>query len=387
MKTIERLSDSQRRHSLAAVILHMMGVGLTLGLAFPLTSLTLQGWGASEWVIGVAGAMSPLAVLLLMPVLPRLASRLGAIRAMLIGCALAASALLAMYWLPSVPAWIAARFVLGAGLALPWLVGDVWINTVAEERSRGKVIAAYAASFFAGFAAGPLLLDWIGIGGLAPHLAGVAALALAVLPLAWVRHLAPAIELDAASGLFAAVKAVPVAATGAFLSGFTEGVAFTLAPVWGLEIGYSPALALRLLSVFIVGGIVLQVLSGAVADKWDRQRLLVVAGAGLTLICIWLYLAPGVADFTLSFAAGGLVLALYSLSLTLLGQSFRPSQLAMASAAFLILYQLGSMAGPVLAGLLMEELGASGYLLALGLAGALMAAVAAVNKPKLQPAV
>jgi hypothetical protein len=45
------------------------------------------------------------------------------------------------------------------------------------------------------------------------------------------------------------------------------------------------------------------------------------------------------------------------------------------------------MAGPVLAGLLMEELGASGYLLALGLAGALMAAVAAVNKPKLQPAV
>lgn len=135
------MTSSERRLSLGAVMLHMLGIGLTLGLTFPLTSLTLEAWGSAAWVIGLAGAMAPLAILLFMPMLPNVAQRLGAVRAMILGCCVGIAALLAMYRFQSVPVWIAMRFVIGAGLALPWLAGDIWINSVAKEENRGRVIA------------------------------------------------------------------------------------------------------------------------------------------------------------------------------------------------------------------------------------------------------
>ena len=57
-----RPTARQRRLGLAAVVLHMAGIGLTLGVLFPLTSLTLERWGSSERVIGLAGSMSPIAI-------------------------------------------------------------------------------------------------------------------------------------------------------------------------------------------------------------------------------------------------------------------------------------------------------------------------------------
>ena len=362
---------------LAAVTLHMTGVGLTLGVLFPLTSLTLERWGSSERVIGLAGSMSPIAILLLMPLLPRVAARLGAVRAMVAGCALAALALAAMYPLQSVPAWLVARFAIGAGLALPWLVGDVWINAASSESGRGRAIGAYVACFFAGFATGPVLLDAVGLEGFAPHALGIGALALATAPLVAARRHAPPIEASGGRGLLGSMRAVPLVAVGAVAAGFAESAAFALLPVWGLGTGLAETAALRLLSVFIAGGIALQLVAGTLADRVGRRALLAVAGLGLGAVALGLELVPsGWPTLALAFAAGGLALAIYGLSLTLLGQRFEARELANASAAWLVLYQLGSMSGPVVAGAAMDAAGGPGFTAALGAAGLVCGAVA-----------
>lgn len=369
-------STVARRSSLAAVMAHMFGVGLTLGLTFPLTSLTMEAWGAASWVIGVAGAMAPTAVLLFMPFLPRIAGRLGAVRAMVLGCAIGGAGLLTMYLVQTVSVWIAARFVIGAGLALPWLVGDVWINSVAEERSRGRVIAAYVACLFIGFAIGPLALDAVGIGGVAPFLLGCAALGLAVAPLIPVRRYAPPIEAENGRDIFATVRALPVMAIGAFFAGATEALIFSLLTVWGLEVGLDESGALRLLTTSIVGGVTLQIVVGVAADAVGRQRLMGLVGIAMLAIALALEFSKGLALFAAAFGVGGLVLALYGLSLTLLGERFPPAQLAVASATFLVLYQLGSMIGPVVAGGAMDAVGSTGFVAALSLAGVSVAVVA-----------
>ena len=369
--------SASRALGLAAVIVHMTGIGLTLGVLFPLTSLTLDRWGSSERVIGLAGAMSPVAALLLMPLLPRVAARLGAVRAMVAGCALAALALAAMYPLQSVPAWLAGRFAIGAGLALPWLVGDVWINSVSSEAGRGRAIGAYVTGFFVGFAAGPLLLDAVGLGGFAPHALGIGALALATAPLVAARRLAPPIEASGGTGLLGAMRAVPVVAVGAVTAGFAESAAFALLPVWGLGAGLVEAEALALLSTFIAGGIALQLAAGALADRVGRRALLAATGLGLGAVALGLELSPtGWPTLALAFAAGGLSLAIYGLSLTLLGQRFGARELADASAAWLVLYQLGSMTGPAAAGAAMAAVGGPGFTAALGAAGLVCGAVA-----------
>ena len=369
-----------RRLGLAAVVLHMAGIGLTLGVLFPLTSLTLERWGVADRTIGLAGSMSPVAILLLMPFLPRIAARLGAVRSMLAGCALAAAAFAAMHAFQSVPAWLAGRFLIGAGLALPWLVGDVWINTVSTEAVRGRVIGAYVACFFAGFASGPLALDAVGLEGFRPHALGIGALALATLPLAAARRLAPPIEASSTRGLLGSMRAVPTVAVGAVAAGFAESAAFALLPVWGLGEGLSESGALALLSTFIVGGIALQLGVGVLADRTGRASLLAGAGLGLAAAAVALELAGPGAAFALAFVAGGLALAIYGLSLTLLGQRFAPAELATASAAWLVLYQLGSVSGPFLAGAAMDLAGGAGFVAALAVAGLACAAAAILGR-------
>ena len=380
-------TDAERTRSLAAVMVHMLGIGLTLGLTFPLTALTMARWGSPDWVIGLAGAMSPLAILLFMPVLPGVVARLGAVRSMVLGCGIAMIALGAMYRVPNVPAWVAARLVIGAGLALPWLAGDVWVNSVADQSSRGRVIGLYVTCLFAGFATGPLLLERIGIGGPGPHVLACAALALSVVPLVLVRRLAPPIEAGGGGSVLTAVRAAPVVAAGGLVTGFTEGAAFSLLPVWGLKTGLAQTGALMLMSVFIVGGIALQIVSGAAADRLGRQRLLALIGGALASVAVLLHLVTGPAVFALAFVAGGAVLAVYGLSLTLLGERFAPERLAMASAAYLILYQLGSMTGPLVAGAAMQSFGSIGFVTALGVAGGFVAVVAiAVPRQCTRPA-
>jgi len=370
------MTAQERRLSLGAVMLHMLGIGLTLGLTFPLTSLTLEAWGSAAWVVGLAGAMAPLAILLFMPVLPSVAQRLGAVRAMMLGCGIGIAGLVVMYLVPNAPVWIAMRFVIGAGLALPWLAGDIWVNSVAREESRGRVIAAYVACLFIGFSAGPLLLGYTGIVGIAPFAMGCGALALAVLPLVAVGRLAPPIVAEHGSGVLSAARAVPVMAVGAFVAGFTEALIFSLLTIWGLDTGMDETGALRLLTTCIIGGVVLQFAAGVMADRIGRQRLLGFVGLALIATGVLLQLSTGSMVFVAAFLTGGLILALYALSLTLLGERFPPTQLAAASAAFLILYQLGSMTGPIVAGVAMDSIGADGFIWSLGTAGLLIAIVA-----------
>jgi MFS family permease len=54
------------------------------------------------------------------------------------------------------------------------------------------------------------------------------------------------------------------------------------------------------------------------------------------------------------FALGGALFAIYSLSLTLLGQRFSGERLAEANAAFVFMYGVGALVGPPLAGFAMD---------------------------------
>lgn len=376
------LTAQERRLSLGSVMLHMLGIGLTLGLTFPLTSLTLEAWGSAAWVVGLAGAMAPLAILLFMPALPSVAQTLGAVRAMMLGCGIGIAGLFVMYLVQTAPVWVAMRFVIGAGLALPWLAGDIWVNSVAQEESRGRVIAGYVACLFIGFSAGPLLLDYTGITGIAPFAVGAGALTLAGLPLIAVGRLAPPIVAEQRSGVLSAARAVPVMAVGAFVAGFTEALIFSLLTLWGLKIGLDETGALRLLTTCIIGGVVLQFAAGIMADRIGRQRLLGLIGLALIATGALLQLSTGGLVFVAAFVTGGLILALYGLSLTLLGERFSPAQLAAASAAFLILYQLGSVTGPLVAGAAMDLGRAAGFIFSLSGAGLAIAIVAFTTRTR-----
>ena len=93
-----------------------------------------------------------------------------------------------------VGAWFVLRFVIGAAGGVLWVCGDTWVNEVATEGFRGRVVAIYGVAVAGGFALGPLLLSVTGTEGVAPFLVTSAIILLSALPLLPVLRIVPSMH-------------------------------------------------------------------------------------------------------------------------------------------------------------------------------------------------
>ncbi|MEX6723370.1 MFS transporter [Parapedomonas caeni] len=361
---------------LVAVILHMGFVGATVGVLAPLTALRFKAWGASPLEVGLAGGMTALALLVMIPLLARL-PRVNPTIIMGAGCAVGAAALVAMQLLPDTWAWIGLRFVSALGLTMPWLLGESWVNLAAPEHLRGRIVASYAAAFFVGFSAGPILIDIVGYQGWAPIIGAILFLVGAALPLMVARRYAPVIAIHGLDNPFPVLRRAPVVAIAALAAGLTESLCFGLFVVYGLDLGWGASQSLHTYTALLVGGIVLQYPIGWLADRWSRRRVLSLISMITALAVVGLSLVttqPTVA-LLLSFLLGGGVLAFYSLGLILLGDHFHGEDVVKANAGFLLAYQGGSLVGPSLGGGAMMAAGPIGFTVVLAVAGGVLLAL------------
>jgi len=118
------------------------------------------------------------------------------------------------------------------------------------------------------------------------------------------------------------------------------------------------------------GNVLLQVPIGMLADRISADRLLIavsfVALAGLFLMP---FLQPmGGSRWPFLFVWGGSLGGFYTLSLTLVGRRFSREELPGANAAFVIVYEVGGMLGPMASGLGIDLWNPHGALVPLALA-------------------
>jgi MFS family permease len=379
MTAAAELTQRQRTLGLMAVIAASVGAGLTLGMLMPLASLTLEGWQLPATLIGLNSSMQALAMLVCGPFLAGWVRRLGPVRALMLGTAVGVAAILALPVFPALAPWFLLRFLIGAGMALPWLVAETWVNAIAREASRARVIAVYSIALFAGLALGPQLLQITGRGGALPFVVCAGAFASSALPMVAARGLLPSLQIPPGLRIHQVLMRAPTVAGAALIAGLSESACYMLLPVYGVRAGVGEAAALGWLTVLILGAVAWQFPLGWLADRMDRQRLLGLAGGAGVLVPIAL-LAVGPASWAvwgLLFVYGGIALGYYTVGLAHLGARFSPGELAVANAGFMVLYETGTTAGPALAGLGMELWAPHGYLLALSLFGASFAALVA----------
>jgi MFS family permease len=350
---------SNRKRSLVAVIASMVVVNLVYGLTLPLLSLVLDGQGISKTVIGLSIVAQASAGVLLAPLMPRLILRTGAARVMQQATLIAAGTLIAMGLFRDVYVWFPMRFLLGAAAAMLWSASEVVINELADDNWRGRIIGAYGSAGAAGFAIGPLVLIMTGTEGLLPFVVTAAFIVVASLPLFWLRNETAAVGDDGHPSLRRIFRLVPhimllnltyAAAVEAFIAFF---------PLFGIHIGLGEARSLSLLTTFALGGVVLQLPLGWLADHMHRHRLLllclVMTVAGFLLLPKVVSLTVGGPVFT--FALGGVEGMIYALGVILLGQMFRGAELAAASVLYTGMWGAGTMLGPAIVGVGMDVFG------------------------------
>jgi len=130
-------------------------------------------------------------------------------------------------------------------------------------------------------------------------------------------------------------------------------------PLFGIHIGLGEARSLSLLTTFALGGVVLQLPLGWLADHMHRHKLLLSC---IVLTMIGFLILPSIITSSVAgpifiFALGGAEGMIYALGVILLGQRFRGAELAAASVLYTGMWGAGTMLGPVIVGAGMDMLG------------------------------
>jgi MFS family permease len=339
--------------SLAVVITAMFMVNANYGLSLPLLANNLSRMGASDTFVGLSTAAQALPALFFAPFAQRLLSVLSPARIMGISLSTAAVVLLLFPLLPDPWLWFPLRVLLGASGNLLWVAGEVWINTLASETRRGRIVAIYGIASAGGFAAGPFVLFLTGTEGWMPFVAGSALMLSAVMTLGLARHVPRDFASDRPIGFLSLMWLWPVPFMLNFLFAASIEALASFFSLLGVRLGLAEATTLALLSAMGIGSLLMQYPVGWLADHMDRRRLvmtimLVVTGG--TLLLPWVLQAGLAVAYPFIIVYGGFFSTLYALGVVLLGERFRGGELAAASAGFTLMWAMGIAIGPPVAG-------------------------------------
>jgi MFS family permease len=360
---------------IAAAIAAVGVFSLTIGLSYPLFSLILEQMGLPAAMIGLNAAMTPLGILVSAPVIPEVARRVrGDVLA--IAAVLAVSGLLLLLGSLRDPVvWLGLRFLIGVAINTLYVLSETWINQLAPQAFRGRIIGIYGMVAAAGFALGPALLGFLGTGGMLPFAVAAAITVLPVPLLVAAGRYLPGTGGESRGAILDFVRRAPVLlfAVGAFA--LFDQATLSLLPIYGLAIGMDETRAAFALTILVAGNIVLQVPIGWLADRFRRRHVM----AGLAcLACLGALLLPLAAGhpaalWPLLFIWGAAGYGGYTVALTILGDRYTGQRLLAGNACFALMWGAGGIFGSPSAGKAMDLFGHNGLP---GVLAALFAALA-----------
>ncbi|WP_322015139.1 MFS transporter [Paraburkholderia sp. J12] len=355
-----------------ALILSVAVVGVGYGATLPLTALALSQAGYGTAVIGLLTATQAFGGLAVAPLAAWVSTRFTN-RQVITGAVLAvALATAAMQITANLWAWALLRMVCGAALMLLFTIGEAWVNQLADDTNRGRVVAIYATTFTLFQMAGPVLVSQIA-DSLTWRFAICGAIFLVALPmLAAMRGTARASNVhdthDGHDGHGHAAQAgswrhvlprMPALVLATAFFALFDTLALSLLPLFAMDHGIGSEEAVLFASAVLLGDTALQFPIGWLADKLGRER--VHALAGIT-VAVLLPLLPFVMGtpwlcWPLLFVLGAAAGAIYTLAVVACGERFEGVALVSASAVVSASWSAASFAGPIVTGALMEHAG------------------------------
>ncbi len=372
------LTREQRWRGVIAVLFTVTSAGVLYGLINPLVALRLEHMGIGTTWNGVNAAMPAIAAILVAPLLPALNDRLGLPLVIALGAVLIVIPIPLFDFFPGVWVWAALRFVIGVGMMLQWVAAEIWINAAVEDSHRGRVVGASVALFSIGMACGPLVLGFMGTAGAWPFLICAGIIVLGTLPLAFALDAAPSTRREGRGSLVTAVRRAPTPMMAGLVEGFLFTAIFILLPLYAIRSGIGESFAVGMLGAVAIGEIAVAIPIGWLADRMNRRLLMIYSGLAVFALCLLLPLLLGSAALlaVMLFAWGAASIGLYTMALIRLGETFRPAELGPATAALILIIQIGSIAGPIAGGLGMDAWDPHGLVVVLAIASGLFCAFA-----------
>ncbi|MDZ4730385.1 MAG: MFS transporter [Xanthomonadales bacterium] len=284
----------------------------------------------------------------------KLVQKLGHVRVFAAMAAIASATPLILALFVNVWAWWLLRLISGFCFAILYVVIESWLNEKSSNENRGLVFSAYTFISMTLMAVGQQLLQFHDPAGLTLFAIASVLVSLAAVPVVMSTSTTPkhsdSVQLNI-KRLFA------ISHTGAMVclaSGLANGAFWALAPVFTAGVSASVSTAATFMTAAVIGGAIGQWPLGFWSDRTDRRVVIAVlailsASTGLTMGFV--YDGLGVTTLILLSAAwGATAFPLYAIAVAHSNDYAESGEYVMVSSGLLLMYGIGAIVGPFLAG-------------------------------------
>lgn len=294
--------------------------------------------------------------------------RVGHIRVYAALAALLTAAMLGVGLTGSWVPWALLRLVTGLCFAGQYVVAESWLNDLATNANRGRLLAVYTVITTGAFAVGQAVVfafDAVVVTGFA--VCAIVA-SLAVVPVTLSEEaVAPRVEESEHVSLRQLAEVVPTGVGSCFLVGIAHGAIGGLPAVYATRVGLPLGWVGLFAAAPSLGGVVLQWPVSAASDDIDRRAVGLAGAIGAMGTAVVLILTPETHWMVLVWFAllGGLSYPLYSIAAAYTNDWIEPEHVNAAASQLVTLYGIGAVVGPFAAAGLMIGLGPVGFFWAL----------------------
>jgi len=287
-----------------------------------------------------------------------LVRRVGHIRAFAFCAALAAITALLHVLIVDPWVWLGLRVLYGLALVSLYMVIESWLNAQVPNDKRGQVFAVYMAVNLGALAAAQQLLNLASPSDFVLFVLAAMLISAALMPITLTRQVQPSVPDTMHTNLRQIAGIAPLAIAAAGLSGLALGAFWGMAPVYAALSGFDATDVGLLMSSAILGGALLQWPIGIYSDKHDRRLVLFWVVALAVVVALLMSVLPaGRLLLGLIFLWGGLAFAIYPIAVAQLIDQLHSDEILSGSSSLLMVNGIGSVCGPLLAGVLMEHIG------------------------------
>lgn len=353
--------------NLAAIIVGLALMQAAVAALSAFAPLALSSRGAGTIEIGIAAAGYGLGFLAgALRAVPIVRS-IGHVRAFAGFAAIAAIASLVLFSTPYLAFWVLLQVGLGFCVSTLLTAGESWIADVAPQEKRGALLAFYMVVSKIGQIVGPLSIAAMAPGEAAGFMVVGALFAASLVPVSMTRRGQPLPPAAEPFGLKDLWRAAPAAVMAALIAGAVNGSVLALYAIYASAL--SPDSQLAAAAAFngalALGAVAAQWPAGIISDRLDRRTVIAALAAFGALASIvllaWGTSLPWSTTLLVAGLWGAGSMSFYGIAVAHAADRAAPGQATGMMAGILVVWAVGALIGPLIAGAAMSSpLGPSG---------------------------
>jgi MFS family permease len=260
--------------------------------------------------------------------------------------------------------WILMRSSTGFCFAGLYVVAESWLNGLATNTFRGRLLAMYNVVTIGAYGAGQLLVFNFDARTLTGFAFAAVVSSLAVIPVVMSEQAAtPNVDNHTHITMRELAKIVPTGAGTILLVGLAHGGMLGMAVIYATREGLGVGRVGILIAAINLGGMALTWPISSASDDLDRRIIGVLSTLAVIVLGLVMLTQTPSSWFTtaLLFAIGGFSFPLYAVGGAYTNDWVSQEQMGAAASQLVTLYGFGAMIGPLVAAPFLDIIGTQGF--------------------------